>query len=301
MGLDHSQAFVEVRFDGLIGFCICKREDHRCEMGMVQVDDHVPLISILRIGPDGAEDWVVENRYLSRTDNVRIVADEPVSEGASIYKGAVFDPVSDRGDAEDFRWVIDLQGDRFHGPELKLIRDNEEMALRPRITIPHAIFYTKRKTSVGFRRFRRPNYKPKVPIGKVADVVGADILCNFKDEQKKVTVTIGHDAPDDLLFHIDEVMGYRYEIEITNLCRRTGPGPRCPDNQSDLPLYYNVSTDNDGITYDLDPLYPPGDPRGTNPIDDFNEKFCPELRGFHSNGPPEICSVAFFGEANSIP
>ena len=40
MGLDHSNAFVRLIFDGLIGFCFCRRGDYDCQMGMVQAPDH---------------------------------------------------------------------------------------------------------------------------------------------------------------------------------------------------------------------------------------------------------------------
>jgi hypothetical protein len=298
MGLDHSQAFVRISFDGLIGFCICTRDDYRCEMGMVPEPAHDPLIKIVRLSTDGTRKVILDNYRLGPTDDVKIEAVKPVGRGVSTFTGSVWDPVGDQGDAEDFRWVMNLQGERFHGEYLKLNQGTGATLLRPKVTIPHGIFYTKEKTSVAFRRFRRPNFEPRVPIGKIADILGADILCDFDAGQKTVRVTIGSQAPSLLEFKTAEGAGFRYKIKITNLCRRSGGGPTCR-SESDFPHYYKVATDEEAITYDLQPIYPPGDPRGTNPIDD--DKYFPQLQGFASDGPPEVCSVAFFGRANFIP
>ena len=300
MGLDHSLAFVSVFFDGLIGFCICRREDYRCEMGMVPAPDHEPLLSIERISTDGSIKWILKDQGLGPEDDVSIVADHPVREGVSKFEGTTWDPVGDLGDPEDFRWVMDLQGGRFHEEHLRLKQGTGATFLRPRITVPHAILYTKLKTQVPFRRFRRPDRLPKVPIGKIADIIGADIQCNFHEKQKKVDVTIGTQTPYPLLFKTEEGDGFHYNIYITNLCRKSGT-PRCPPGQSDFPHYYKVATDADGIEFDLEPIYPPGHPKGKDLITDFGPDNFPELQGFFSDGPPEICSVAFFGRANSIP
>ena len=299
MGLDHAQAFVRISFDGLIGFCICKRDDYRCEMGMVPDPAHDPLMKIVRISSDGTRKVILGDHRLGPNDDVRIEAVKPVGLGACTFTGSDWDPVGDRGDPEDFRWVINLQGERFHGEYLKLDRGTGATLMRPKITIPHGIFYTAHKTAVGFRRFRLPSYEPRVPIGKVADVLGADILCDFERGQKTVKVTLGGQPPLPLEFKTTEGVGFRYKIRITNLCRRSGGGPTCPPKQSDFPLYYKVATDEEGILYDLQAAYPPGDPRGNTPIDD--DMNFPQLQGFKSNVPPEVCSVAFFGRENSIP
>jgi hypothetical protein len=303
MGLDHSQAFVRISFDGLIGFCICRRDDYRCEMGMVQAEDHDPLMSITMIHPNGTKTRIFKDRRLLRHEPIRIEALTPVKKGVSIFKGSVFDAPADHGDPEDFRWVMDLQGDLFHKEHLKLKQGTGDELLRPKITIPHGIFYTQDKTAVQFERFKLPNQNP-VPIGKVADRVGADILSNFeKDNEGKdnkiVRVTIG-EWETLLKFKIDETMGYTYKIRITNLCRRSGGGPSCPD-ESDFTQYYKVATDDDDIKYDVKPIFPQGDPRGKKDIPDFDDKNFPEFRGFRSNGPPQSCASSFFGKANFIP
>ena len=301
MGLDHSLAFVRLTFDGLIGFCIPQRGARVCEMGMVPADDHDPLLTIIRIDSNGNETDVRRDFRLVRNENVRIEAVSPVTAGASMFTAAGFNAVSDTGDPEDFRWAMNLQDGRFHGQNLRLNRGAGATLLRPKIIIPHGVFYTKDKTSIPFGRFRPPSHSPRVPIGKVADTVGVDIACNFVAGQKTVNVTIGSSAPIPLEFQTSRGLGFTYAIRITNLCRRSGGGPNCQPSTSDFPQYYRVATDSGGVQFDLDPLYPPGDPRGTTPIDEFDRDASSPFKGFRSNGPPEICAMSFFGEENDIP
>jgi hypothetical protein len=309
MGLDHSNAFVRLSFDGLIGFCFCRREDYSCQMGMVQVPDHEPLISVDRIYPNGTRYQILNNYPLTAANNISLEVRDPVRAESTTYPesfaGQFFDRLSDSGDPEDFRWIMNLQGEDFHGEHLRLKRGGSgDTLLRPKITIPSAIFYTLEKTPTSFRRFRNLEDPRPRPIGKIADQVGADILCRPDPDdhgQKLVTLKIaGHD--DRLLYrNIDQGRGFRYAIKITNLCRRVGTGePLCGD-QSDFPYYYKVAQDDDDIKYDLGTMHAPGDPYGRTLIEQFNESYYPEFVGFKSDGPPQVCSVGFFGLANKIP
>jgi hypothetical protein len=306
MGLDHSNAFVRLSFDGLIGFCFCRREDYSCQMGMVQVPDHEPLISLNRINPNGTLFPMLTDYPLTPENEISLVVRDPVRTESTTfpesYAGTIFDRLSDTGDPEDFRWIMNLQGEDFHGEHLRLKRGGSgDTLLRPRITVPSAIFYTLEKTPVKFRRFRHPEDPRSRPIGKIADQVGADILCRPDEHgQKLVTLKIGGTGRA-LYRNTEEGRGFRYAIKITNLCRRVGTGePLCGD-QSDFPHYYKVAQDDDDIKFDLGTMHPPGDPDGRTVISQFNESYFPEFRGFRSDGPPQVCSVGFFGLANKIP
>jgi hypothetical protein len=307
MGLDHSNAFVRLSFDGLIGFCFRRRDDHRCEMGIVQVKDHDPLINVDRINPNGTWKSMLTNFALTPKHNVLIEVKDPVQTKSTTFPSPAaayeFDRLSDTGDAEDFRWIMDLQGEDFHGEHLRLKRGGaEDTVLRPRISIPSAIFYTLDKTQHQFRRYTDPEDPAPRPIGKIADRVGADILCRPGEKgQKLVTLKIAGQKDLELFRNTKEGSAFRYWIRITNLCRYTDDGkPVCPD-QSDFPHYYRVAEDADGIKYDLGAIHPPDDNLGRNLVTQFNEKHYPEFAGFRSNGPPQVCAVGFFGLANVIP
>lgn len=308
MGLDHSNAFVRVTFDGLIAFCYDRRGD--CEMGMVQAADHQPILTLTRINQDGST--VVEKTfYLTIDDNVTIEAVDPVELGAFPFPRDAYETEFDRlgtsADPEDFRWIIDLQGRDFHGAALRLKRDAADPTtqLRPRITVPHGIFYTLEKIPDVFMRNPRTGEqtRPKL-IGKIADKIGADIIC--APEGGLVKLTVGAYSRD-LERIVDEKL-VRYRIDITNLCRSDDSGPRCPTTptESDFTLYYKVAQDEDGIEFDVKNLYVAGDVRGHNKVEFFNKRTGkttapPEFANLRSNGPPQVCVTVFLSKTTNIP
>ena len=306
MGLDHSNAFVRLVFDGLIAFCFNKRELNRCELGMVQVDDHTRKITIFRINPNSSEVVIFGPQELANNNEIIIEAAEPVERGAFPYprtaEGYQFDRVADKGDPEDFRWIIDLQGEEFHGPELKLKRaDDEENLLRPRIYVPHGIFYTYQKTCDKYIRLPRKGQTAERPLGKLADKIGADLVCT---PGSNVIVKIADITTQTLS---PTIAGFRYRIEITNLCA-SDPSGLPVIRKSDFPNYYKVAADNDGIQFDLKQTYAPGDLRGTTPLAEFlRDKPGQEsvLAAFTEtlsvNGPPQVCNGTFLSETNKIP
>lgn len=308
MGLDHSDAFVRLTFDGLIGFCFYQgKQQQRCEMGMVQVPDHEPLLTVNRVNPNGTLTPILTDYHLNQTSDVSLEVNDPVRPQSTRFPESMasgdFDRFNTANDPEDFRWVLDLQGKDFHEDRLRLKTGGSgDTLLRPRITVPNAIFYTLDKTQDQFYRFKRIDETMSVPIGKIADQVGADILCRPGDHGQKLVTLKVNGEPDIRMFrNTTQGNGFRYAIKITNLCRRAGTGrPLCP-NQSDFPHYYKVAEDKDGVQFDLKKLYSKDDPAGTTPIDDFNAEHFPEFAGFRSNGPPQVCSLGFFGRATSIP
>lgn len=313
MGLDHSEAFVRVTFDGLIAFCYDRRGD--CEMGMVQASDHQPRLDLTRINPDGSP--TLMRRYdLTVHQNILIDAQDPVEIGTQTFPrdiyGTEFDRLGTNADPEDFRWIMDLQGRDFHGPALKLrtaAGDPSTARLRPRISVTHGVFHTMEKTPDTFVRNPRTGDQTRpINIGKIADKVGCDIVC--VPEGGEVKLQVGGDT--HTLFRFLEGhpgQAFRYRIDISNLCRSDGPGDRCPPNpeESDFPLYYKVAVDEDGIEFDVRNHYPDDDPRGEITIEEFFYKRTgrkvrlPELTGRKSNGPPQVCSVVFLSRTTRIP
>ena len=310
MGLDHSNAFVRVTFDGLIAFCYDRRGD--CEMGMVQAADHQPILILTRINPDGSTTFM--RRFdLAVNHNVTIDAEDPVEIGThtfprDIYRGD-FDRLGNDADPEDFRWIMDLQGRDFHGAALRLKRgagDPATARLRPRITVTHGVFYTVEKTPDTFMRHpRRGDATRPKNIGKIADKVGADIIC--VPDAGVVKLTVGAETLE--LVRFVDGKAFRYQIDISNLCRSDGPGPRCPttSTESDFPLYYKVAEDEDGVEFDVRNHFVKEDPRAKITIEDFfhqrtgKKLRLPEFAKRFSNGPPQVCAMAFLSKTTSIP
>ena len=296
MGRDHSDAFVRLFFDGLIAFCFNRNQAGRCEMGMVQVNDHEPLLRLTRIHPNGTE-TVLNEQGLSPQDEISIVAENPLNQGTSRFERNPFVRVRDTGDEEDFRWIADLQDrSEFHGLALKPRQGgSSDTLLRPRIFIPHGIFYTQCKSQDFYFRTTRVGNAPFRPLGKIADRVGADIVCGA--EGGRVTVTIGASQPFTLLRDEGGVSGYRYTFEITNLCRTSST--TCPE-QSDFPHYYKAFQDDNSVEFDLLALFAANDPRGKRPAEESLGPLPPQFKGFMRNGPPQVCNSVFLSETNTI-
>lgn len=307
MGLDHSNAFVRVTFDGLIAFCINERADpNSCEMGMVHVENHKRLLVVIRINPNGTEE-VHEGPFELDSDNdIFIVTEKATNPGAHVFEpdllASGFDRLGDKGDPEDFRWVMDLQGPLLHEENLTLNREDEKYKCRPRIFISDGIFYTHSKTPHKYFRFPRegnPTGTGVVRMGKLADKVGADIVCD--PLEGIVTVKIGEKKNIELK---SDGLQTRYRIDVTNLC--DPKVPKCPAT-SDFTHYYDVASDIDGIEFDLQYEKVKGTPGNPKPLSDFlKEKGFngPLPAGFEelgSNGPPQVCNVGFFGKTNTIP
>lgn len=304
MGLDHSNAFVRLTFDGLMVFCLNRRaEPDSCEMGMVAVRDHKRRLVVTIIRPNGVEETYKGPYDLDDDNEVSIETVNPTEPGARTFPSdpdyQSFDRLGDTEDPEDFRWVLDLQGPLLHGDALTLRRD-EEYRCRPRIFIPHGIFYTHSKTPQRYTRYPRRGQTGYVPLGKLADKVGADIVCDPLHGQVIVRIrdveTFTLDSNDDLKT--------RYRIDISNLC--DPEQPNCP-TESDFPNYYKVASDVDHIEFDLVYETSRSAAGNTRSLTDFlrerglNGPFPDRFENLGSNGPPQVCNVTFLSRTNTIP
>jgi hypothetical protein len=302
MGVDHSNAFVTLTFDGLISMCINRSvEPNRCELGMVHVQDHSRQLTITRINRGGVEEAAYPTFDLNDNSNVVIRTEHPIVPGVSIFRDDGFNRHADRGDPEDFRWIMDLQGSEFHGPNLTLDRQRGHVC-HPKLVIYDGVFYTHSKTP--HRYFRHPREGNPVntgfaDLGKIADKVGADIVAD--PTRGKVIVEITGATPDHIELQSDGLLT-RYRIDVSNLCR-----PLCPDI-SDFPHYYSVASDRTGVEFDIYPEIQPYTPGFKKQVKDFllektgfDIEVPKELEKLLSNGPPEVCSVASFGLSDTIP
>ncbi len=297
MGVDHSKAFVRVTFDGIIIFCLNKRADpNRCEMGMVSLQDHQRLLTITKIKADGDEELVPPVHPLGDDDHVMIEAVEATPLGVTTFTRDLptdpFDRTADTGDPEDFRWVLDLQGSLMHGNAASMKHDYK---CKPKINIPHGIFYTHSKSA--HKYFRRPmvgSINTGIqPLGKMADKVGADIVVDPIKGMVKVKI-----KDDEIVLKSDGLLT-RYRIDITNLCR-VGCG-----TTSDFTHYYDVVSDIDDIKFDVYELKLKGAADETKTMVQFltelNLPIPPGFDAFGANGPPQVCNVGFMGLTNTLP
>jgi hypothetical protein len=309
MGLDHSNAFVRLTFDGLMVFCLNRRaEPDTCEMGMVRTYDHKRRLVVTRINPNGTEEPYKDPYDLNDGNEVTIETENPTEPGVRTFPSDPdkypeiypFDRDHDIGDPEDFRWILDLQGPLLHGDALTLRRGEESYRCRPRIFVQHGIFYTHSKTPQRYTRYPLRGQTGYVYLGKLADKVGADIVCDPLHGRVTVKIT----DMETFTLEANDDLKTRYRIDISNLCDPSRPN--CP-TESDFPKYYTVASDVDNIEFDLHYETSRNAAGNTRSLADFfrerglNGPFPERFANLGSNGPPQVCNVTFLSRTNTIP
>jgi hypothetical protein len=267
-------------------------------MGMVNVADHTRRLIVTQINENGSEQPYGDPVELGNNNHVTIATENPTPAGVSKYQPDIvaFDRLADTGDPEDFRWITDLQGPLLHGRELSMRRDDEDYQCKPKILISDGIFYTHSKTTHQYFRHPRKGSTGIVRLGKLADRVGADIVC----DPTRGMVTVKIDGIKTFTLE-NKDLKIRYRIDIRNLCSRAL-------TESDFPQYYRVTRDVDRIEFDLHYERPHVVPITNRPLEEFLKErlgctipLPPGFEKLGANGPPQVCNVAFMGHTNVIP
>lgn len=287
MGLDHSEALVRVGFDGLIAFCF-NADKTLSEAGFVENGDHHRRITITEIKPSGHTEEVpltTENYEINPKEDLQIIALNPKPSATPIYEynGAeLFDRPKNLGDPEDFRWIIDLEGNEFHKGKLNPKRDG----YKSKLFLTHGVFYTLTKTfefygkkvTKGMGRGNPPNF-----LGKLAHNVGIDIVC---DKVNGSVIFKNNRSQNQLA--LPRELGCRYEIAIENSCDEHDQ-----THTSDFPLLYRAVSDPKGLEFDLVTAVPQGHAWAT--AEAFTDN-----RSFFLDGEPEVCNQSYLSQTKTL-
>jgi len=222
---------VTIYFTGLLVFCFNKDKKH-CQIGIhSQSDDHELKIRIVKKR---------DNTFIDSVQNLTI-PHHMIREGSDLWldvesssparqhlaeRYLVGDYSKPPTDPQDFRHVIDLEGEHFYNRQLKI----KKRVLNPSLFVCDGLFYTARLTSVSYQTFvadatgnahKHGGQGPAIAsIGKVAAYVGANIY--LSDSNEAVVLRAGQNGSK--LFSLkrqnDETS---YEITLEN-----GPAPNVP-------------------------------------------------------------------------
>ncbi|HXG93206.1 MAG TPA: hypothetical protein VNN73_12700 [Blastocatellia bacterium] len=286
MELDHSKATATISFEGLTIFCI--NDNHQCEAAFLSCQNHDLKLTIRVVLPNGVK--LPIQHALSFDNELSIEVVNPGRKGIRFYKNGKFDRRKSRGEAEDFRWVLDIEGSEFHdSPLAKAAAPSSPVAakLTPKTVITDGVLYAFRLPDEKLAREQiHPTPSAPVFLGKAADVIGLDVFC--KDGGNSGVILGNKDVPESQL-KLPKVDGIRYEIEFKNDCEIQA----APVGSSDFSVYYDVLKDAKGIKFDLRDVVAAGDPRATgDPFDDF-PLFAPNER-------PQVCGGVFLGLTTKI-
>jgi hypothetical protein len=288
MCLDHSAALARITFEGLMVFCF--NEQNQCELGLLKHGEHHPEIHVYETREDGSRHELV-NLPVDLQRNLSIRAVNPVEPGVRPYPHPFdrheFDGPQGVGHPEDFRWIVDLQSWAFHAENVSIDPRTGPDLLTPRLLITDGTFYTYRKTRGLYSRCERNNQLPDLFLGKIAHVMGVDIVCDVTEGSG---VILQNDGGEPLELPRGGRPWLTYEISISNL-RHHGGHPHA----SDFPIYYTVARDHRGIQFDLRNVMHERDPRANK------ERPVPDLADFFYDGEPQVCNQVFLSLDRNLP
>jgi hypothetical protein len=271
--LDHPNATATVSITGLALGCYNKATQNY-EVGFLRYDDHDLTIEVRKKLPDG--DSVMMYELKDSRHRIFIDAENAVSPEDPIYTvGEDFDRTRLRGDAEDFRWVIDFETE---------LNDGEPVDLRPP-TVPVTEMYIAKPRLYGDRELMTPEPFVRVRIDPGTNRPVADEdpeVFGFFTEGIKADITCQHGGA--VIFRVDGPQGFQvhlphghgpHEITIKNICppkvaseeentsgnsdseeedisgaADTGEESTDP-KPTDFRLYYSVIRQTNGETFDL--------------------------------------------------
>lgn len=233
------KADVKVMFEGLMALSHNKKED-QCEIGILSTPKaietcHQLMIRVTKTSPAGASvlfDTALTAALSPQLSLFELDATSPANPGVSFrrHRQGPINRLTSPPPDDDFRWVVDLQSDEFHGKDLTPRLEH----FSPVLIVKHGEFYTA-ELSRSLKRIKGNGAKES--FGKIATVIGADI---FLDENSEAVLKLGNGS-NNVYLSLRKEAETSYEIFIDNLC----PEPADPSvttnlESSDFSLYYDA-------------------------------------------------------------
>lgn len=287
----YPDATATISLQGLMLFWIDRKR--RCQISILRCEDHDLTMDIFQVPRTStAKSSAISpmNHNISLNKDVIISAEkakdtkEPKT-GILSYKdfSSTFNR-TDRspvpGNINDFRWIINLEGEEFHNRKLEFIQSGRTSAkvrkniknLTPMITVDDGTVYTQAISSEML--LRRDEEGQIKMFGRVAYRIGIDI------RSEKVFINNKNGKKLPLVYKPDIL----HVIQISNMCSLE-PKPENPEStagRSDFDLFYDVVRDPiiNHRRYDLQGCVNPRTP--DNPGQD---------------GYPDICIGGYMGES----
>src|SRR5215471_5128124 len=132
---------IVIRFTGLLFFCFDKRRKC-CQIGALSKDDHELRVRLVKRGLDpgaGSEQTLtIPHDLIHPSSDLWLdVEGEPSPKQQTAEPFIVSNRDEPPTDTQDFRWVVDLEGEHFYNRPLKLRRG----VLKPVLFVAKGLFY----------------------------------------------------------------------------------------------------------------------------------------------------------------
>jgi hypothetical protein len=230
-------ATIKICFTGLLVFCFDKRLKH-CQIGVhSKTDDHELRLRFVKRGPDpesqSEQTLTISHALIRQSSDLWLdVEGEPPSDPHTAELFIVGKRDEPPTDLQDFRRLVDLEGEHFYNRPLKVRRD----VLRPILFVAKGLFYTATLTSDSYRTVpAAANGALRTTaagrnLGQIAEYVGANIYLTHPNHA--LVLRAGRNGPE--LLRLKKEDGTTYEITVEN-----GDTPHAPAG-SDFHYYYDA-------------------------------------------------------------
>ncbi|MFN0110374.1 MAG: hypothetical protein ACKVZH_16075 [Blastocatellia bacterium] len=247
----------KIIIDGLFTFCL-NPQKHQMELGVYEfADEHNFSIRITKRMKE-TEELVGETCNIkpprgsshlqdicinveNRPNDLDVYHNDSLGEEVFLSDPTTLKDINPEDDEvkRDFRWIIDLEGPRYHNRKL----DRTPGTLTRRIRIPNGVVSTyeigPREVKMAFPEAARlANRKLTFEGCYVASQVAVDLVADSPEEQ--IVIAYSNGTPDKRnQFILAPSDDFYYEILLYNNCQRANPGDR---HFSDFQHFYNAFT-----------------------------------------------------------
>lgn len=237
---------ITLYFTGLLVFCF-DQDNKYCQIGIHSItDDHELKLRLVKKTPDPAtgseQTLTIPHAMIRSAKNLWLNVEgtpSPKQQAKPFIAGKRNQPPVD---PQDFRHVVDLEGEHFYNRRLKIKRG----ILKPSLFITQGVFYTASLTSQpcqvvtaandsnhshAHTNRSSPAHATGHSLGKIADYVGVNIYLNRSNQA--IVLRAGSQSGPEML-RLKKERDTRYEITIDN-----GPTDHAPTG-SHFGHYYDA-------------------------------------------------------------
>jgi hypothetical protein len=233
---------IVIYFTGLLAFCLDKQRG--CfQIGVLSKDDHELRLRCVKkvrgLEQESEQILTISHSLIRQTSDLWLDVEGQYSTGQSTAEPFIAGgPSESPTDPQDFRRVLDLEGEHFYNRPLKVRRD----VLRPILFVAKGLFYTATLTSDVYQTLPvAADGKTRTPaagrsLGQIAEHVGANFYLTRPNQA--LVLRAGQNGAE--LLRLEREEGMTYEITIDN-----GDTPLAPAG-SDIHYYYDAVKMNPG-------------------------------------------------------
>jgi hypothetical protein len=225
---------IAIYFTGLLAFCFNKELNH-CQIGVhSKTDDHELILRFVKKGPDpeseSEQTLTISHDLIRGSSNLWLdVEGEPYPEHCSAEPFIAGRQNEQLTDPQDFRRVVDLEGEHFYNRPLKL----RTGVLKPILVVAKGLFYTATLTPELYRTVSVASDGAPAAgqvLGQIAEYVGVNIYLTHPNQA--LVLRAGRNGSELLCLKREE--GTIYQITIENV-----DTPQAPAG-SDFYYYYDA-------------------------------------------------------------